>query len=117
MLGQIYTKSQNKIQDPAKLLRVIEIINKENWSLMGSDVKGKIYEGLLEKITITNEDGEIEKENLIYNRQDFRETTSNKQLNFLQHIKTLMKINEQAAAVLPDNVLFEGEAGEEIRNG
>jgi len=49
MLGQIYTKSQNKIQDPAKLLRVIEMINRENWSLMGSDVKGKIYEGLLEK--------------------------------------------------------------------
>ena len=244
MLGQIYTKSQNKIQDPAKLLRVIEMINRENWSLMGSDVKGKIYEGLLEKnaedtksgagqyftpraliramvacvrpkpektiidpacgtggfflaaydhiaaqplnkdqklflkkktffgneivantrrlclmnlylhnigeldsedfispndalvsdsgnrydyvltnppfgkkssITITNEDGEVEREDLSYNRQDFWETTSNKQLNFLQHIKTLLKINGQAAVVLPDNVLFEGGAGEEIR--
>ncbi|MBR4585052.1 MAG: N-6 DNA methylase, partial [Bacteroidales bacterium] len=41
--------------------------------------------------------------------------TSNKQLNFLQHIKTLLKINGQAAVVLPDNVLFEGGAGEEIR--
>ena len=48
MLGQIFTKSQNKIQDPAKLLKVITMmIDKENWSLMGADVKGKIYEGLL----------------------------------------------------------------------
>jgi len=49
ILGQIFTKSQNKIQDPAKLLKVIDMINKENWSMMGADVKGKIYEGLLEK--------------------------------------------------------------------
>lgn len=49
MLGQIFTKSQNKIQDPAKLFRVIDMINKENWSMMGSDIKGKIYEGLLQK--------------------------------------------------------------------
>ena len=244
MLGQIYTKSQNKIQDPAKLARVIDMIDRENWSLMGSDVKGKIYEGLLEKnaedtksgagqyftpraliramvacvrpqpkktiidpacgtggfflaaydyiaalpldknqkqflkkktffgneivantrrlclmnlylhnigeldsedfispndalvadsgarydyvltnppfgkkssITITNDEGDIEREDLSYNRQDFWETTSNKQLNFLQHIKTLLKVNGQAAVVLPDNVLFEGGAGEEIR--
>ena len=50
-----------------------------------------------------------------YNRQDFWETTSNKQLNFLQHIKTMLKINGEAAVVLPDNVLFEGGAGEEVR--
>jgi type I restriction enzyme M protein len=49
MLGQIYTKSQNKIQDPSKLLKVIDLIDKENWNLMGADIKGKIYEGLLEK--------------------------------------------------------------------
>jgi len=49
ILGQIFTKSQNKIQDPAKLYRVIDMINAENWSLMGTDLKGKIYEGLLEK--------------------------------------------------------------------
>ena len=49
MLGQIFTKSQNKIQDPAKLSRVIDLINQEQWNLMGADVKGKIYEGLLEK--------------------------------------------------------------------
>lgn len=245
MLGQIFTKSQNKIQDPAKLLKVINLIDKEDWSLMGADIKGKIYEGLLEKnaedtksgagqyftpraliktivacvqpkpmksisdpacgtggfflaaydwiaannkldreekaflknntfhgneivantrrmclmnmylhnigeidgesflspadalvsddgsrydyvlanppfgkkssMTITNEEGEIEKEDLSYNRQDFWETTSNKQLNFLQHIKTQLKITGEAAVVLPDNILFEGGAGEEVR--
>ncbi len=245
MLGQIFTKSQNKIQDPAKLLKVINLIDKEQWSMMGADIKGKIYEGLLEKnaedtksgagqyftpraliktmvacvqpkplktiadpacgtggfflaaydwivannqldreekeflknktfhgneivantrrmclmnmylhnigeidgdsfissndalvsdngnrydyvlanppfgkkssMTITNEEGEIEKEDLSYNRQDFWETTSNKQLNFLQHIKTQLKITGEAAVVLPDNVLFEGGAGEEVR--
>lgn len=245
ILGQIFTKSQNKIQDPAKLLKVIDMINREDWSLMGSDIKGKIYEGLLQKnaedtksgagqyftprplirtmvdciqpkpmktisdpacgtggfflaaydyivanhkldreekdflkngtfhgneivantrrmclmnmflhnigeidgssyinandaliaddgsrfdyvlanppfgkkssMTITNEQGDIQKEDLSYNRQDFWETTSNKQLNFLQHIKTQLKITGEAAVVLPDNVLFEGGAGEEVR--
>jgi len=42
-------------------------------------------------------------------------TTSNKQLNFLQHVKTLLKINGRAAIVVPDNVLFEGGAGETFR--
>lgn len=245
MLGQIFIKSQNKIQDPAKLLKVIDLINKEDWNMMGADIKGKIYEGLLEKnaedtksgagqyftpraliktmvacvqptpnktiadpacgtggfflavydwitqnhaldrdekdflkndtfhgneivantrrmclmnmylhnigeidgdsfissndalisddgnrydyvlanppfgkkssMTITSEDGETKNEDLNYNRQDFWETTSNKQLNFLQHIKTLLKVTGEAAVVLPDNVLFEGGAGEEIR--
>lgn len=247
MLGQIFTKSQNKIQDPSKLLKVIDLIDKENWNMMGVDIKGKIYEGLLEKnamdssgssgagqyftprsliktivavvqpqplktiadpscgsggfflaaydwivenneldqeekaflknstfygneivantrrmclmnmylhnigeidgdssiqstdaliseskkrfdyilanppfgkkstMTITNEQGEVEKQDMSYNRQDFWETTSNKQLNFLQHIKTMLKVNGEAAVVLPDNVLFEGGAGEEIR--
>lgn len=244
-LGQIFTKSQNKIQDPAKLYKVIEMVDKEKWSMMGADLKGKIYEGLLEKnaedtksgagqyftpraliqamvacvqpspqktiidpacgtggfflasydyiishneldrdqkeflktktffgneivantrrmclmnmflhnigeidgetfissadalvadegkrydyvlanppfgkkssLTITNEEGEQEKEDLVYNRQDFWVTTSNKQLNFLQHIKTLLKESGVAAVVLPDNVLFEGGAGETVR--
>jgi type I restriction enzyme M protein len=48
-LGQIFTKSQNKIQDPAKLYKLIDMVDKQNWSMFGSDVKGKIYEGLLEK--------------------------------------------------------------------
>ena len=49
ILGQIFIKSQNKIQDPSKLLKVIDMIDKEEWNLMGTDIKGKIYEGLLEK--------------------------------------------------------------------
>ena len=49
MLGQIFFKSQNKIQDPAKLYKLIDMIDREQWSTMGADVKGKIYEGLLEK--------------------------------------------------------------------
>lgn len=245
ILGQIFTKSQNKIQDPSKLARVINMIDQEQWSMMGADVKGKIYEGLLKKnaedtksgagqyftpraliqtmvrcvqpkplktiadpacgtggfflaaydyitenhlldreekeflknetfhgneivantrrlclmnmylhnigeidgntnispndalvaddgnrydyvltnppfgkkstYTVTNEAGEVEKEDLSYNRQDFWETTSNKQLNFLQHIKSMLKATGTAAVVLPDNVLFEGGAGEEVR--
>ncbi len=245
ILGQIFTKSQNKIQEPQRLYSVIDMIDKQNWSMFGADLKGKIYEGLLEKnaedtksgagqyftpraliqamvecvrpkpsktiidpscgtggfflasydfivannnldrdekeflknqtfygneivantrrmalmnmflhnigeidgesfispndaliaddgkrynyvlanppfgkkssMTFTNAEGEQEKEELVYNRQDFFATTSNKQLNFLQHIKTLLKTNGEAAVVLPDNVLFEGGAGEEVR--
>ncbi|MEO1432559.1 MAG: N-6 DNA methylase [Cyanobacteria bacterium J06633_8] len=48
-------------------------------------------------------------------RDDFWATTSNKQLNFLQHVKTFLAINGKAAVVIPDNVLFEGGAGETIR--
>jgi type I restriction enzyme M protein len=49
ILGQIFTKSQNKIQDPSKLFKLIDMIDKEKWSSMGADIKGTIYEGLLEK--------------------------------------------------------------------
>jgi type I restriction enzyme M protein len=245
ILGQIFTKSQNKIQDPAKLYKLIALINAENWVMMGVKDKGDIYEGLLEKnaedtksgagqyftpralikcmveclrpepmktiadpscgtggfflaaydwltehreldkdqkkflkyktffgneivpgtrrlalmnlflhnigdidsdnfispndsliaapetrydyvlanppfgkkssMTFTNEEGEQEKEDLTYNRQDFWVTTSNKQLNFVQHIKSMLKTTGQAAVVLPDNVLFEGGAGETVR--
>ena len=58
---------------------------------------------------------EQEEEDLVYNRQDFWTTSSNKQLNFLQHINTLLKATGKAAVVVPDNVLFEGGAGETIR--
>ncbi len=49
MLGQIFTKAQNKIQDPAKLYRLIDMISETDWVMLGADVKGDIYEGLLEK--------------------------------------------------------------------
>jgi type I restriction enzyme M protein len=247
MLGQIFTKSQNKIQDPAKLFRLIDMIDGTEWVTMGADTKGDIYEGLLEKnaedtksgagqyftpralikamvdcvrpepgktiadpacgtggffltaydfitnqdnysldknqkaflkhktfagneivantrrlclmnmflhnigeidgesmlspndalvadegtrfdyvlanppfgkkssMSFTNEEGEQNREDLTYNRQDFWATTSNKQLNFVQHIRTMLKVTGQAAVVVPDNVLFEGGAGETIR--
>ena len=66
-------------------------------------------------MTFTNEEGDVEKEELVYNRQDFWATSSNKQLNFLQHVRTLMKQHGRCAIVVPDNVLFEGGAGETIR--
>jgi type I restriction enzyme M protein len=71
--------------------------------------------GKKSSMTITNEEGEEDKEALTYQRQDFWETTSNKQLNFLQHIVSMLKVDGKAAVVLPDNVLFEGGAGEKIR--
>ena len=66
-------------------------------------------------IAIVNEEGDLEKEDQAYERQDFWTTTKNKQLNFLQHVKTLLKINGRCAIVVPDNVLFEGGAGETVR--
>lgn len=247
MLGQIFTKAQNKIQDPAKLARLIAMVDSTQWTVMDADVKGDIYEGLLERnaedtksgagqyftpraliramvecvrpepkktiadpacgtggfflaaydfitnpnnykldkaqkaflkhqtfygneivantrrmclmnmflhnigeidgeslvspndalvtqspqnfdyvlanppfgkkssMSFTNEEGEQETDELTYNRQDFWATTSNKQLNFVQHIRTMLKTTGKAAVVVPDNVLFEGGAGETIR--
>ena len=66
-------------------------------------------------LTFTNEEGEQEEEDLVYNRTDFWTTSSNKQLNFVQHINTLLKSTGKAAVVVPDNVLFEGGAGEIVR--
>ena len=247
MLGQIFTKAQNKIQDPAKLYRLICMVDETEWVVMEADIKGDIYENLLEKnaedtksgagqyftpralikamvecirpepgktiadpacgtggfflaaydfiinsnktqidksqkaflkretfygneivantrrlclmnmflhnigeidgdtpvspndaliadsgqrfdyvlanppfgkkssMSFTNDEGEQERDDLTYNRQDFWATTSNKQLNFVQHIRTMLKTTGRAAVVVPDNVLFEGGAGEIIR--
>jgi type I restriction enzyme M protein len=65
--------------------------------------------------TIVGEEGQVSKERDIVERDDFWATTSNKQLNFVQHVKTLLKQNGRAAVVVPDNVLFEGGAGETVR--
>ncbi len=247
LLGLIFGKAQNKFQDPAKLRRlIVDLIDKENWSVMSADVKGDAYEGLLEKnaqdtksgagqyftprplikaivdcmapkpketicdpacgtggfllashdyiihnfptmtkdekkflkedalrgwelvhntarlcamnmmlhgigtnggklplivsdslasdpgdrfdmvltnppfgkkssTTIIGADGKPYKEKETIEREDFWATTSNKQLNFVQHVKTLLKQHGRAAIVVPDNVLFEGGAGETVR--
>ena len=245
LLGVIFRKSQNRIQTPANLQRLIHLINDENWSGMTADIKGTIYEGLLQKnaedtksgagqyftprplikamvavmrpepmqticdpacgtggfflaahdyisenygstltreqkeflrfktfagtdivdnvvrlcvmnlylhgiggtespittddslmsdtsdrydivltnppfgnrssITIATNGGKRNNTSLTYERDDFWATTSNKQFNFLQHIKTILKTDGRAAVVLPDNVLFERGAGETIR--
>ncbi len=245
MIGEIFFKSKNEIQDPAKLYKLIQMINDEKWVVLGADVKGDIYEGLLEKnaedtksgagqyftpralikamvecikpepnkmiadpacgtggfflasydfisnnykldkeqkeylkfktfrgwdivsdaarlclmnlylhnigdlnseppieridsllaapkdkfdyvltnppfgkkssIKVTNADGTQKSESLTYERQDFWTTTSNKQLNFVQHVRSMLKADGKAAVVIPDNVLFEGGAGETVR--
>jgi type I restriction enzyme M protein len=71
--------------------------------------------GRKSSMSFTNEEGEQDSEDLTYNRQDFWATTSNKQLNFVQHIRTMLKSTGRAAVVVPDNVLFEGGAGETVR--
>lgn len=244
LIGTIFRKSQNKLSDPAKLKRVVSLIDSEGpWIGLDVDVKGEIYEGLLErnasevrsgagqyftprpvidaivkcvdprigetvcdpacgtggflltafehmkgqsqdrdklrklrhgalhgvdivdevvrlcamnlylhgvgngdspvvqgdalaadpgeryKVVLTNppfgkkssyqvvgEDGSVSTERETYERDDFKFTTSNKQLNFLQHIMTILDTHGRAGVVLPDNVLFEaGRAGEGIR--
>jgi type I restriction enzyme M protein len=64
---------------------------------------------------VINAEGDTETESMSYLREDFWATTSNKQLNFLQHVRSLLEINGRAAIVVPDNVLFEGGAGETVR--
>jgi len=65
--------------------------------------------------TIVTEEGETAKQSLVIVRDDFWAKTGNKQLNFLQHVRSILKVTGRAAIVLPDNVLFEGGAGEIIR--
>ena len=71
--------------------------------------------GKKSSVTIVNEEGDQEREALTIAREDFWATTSNKQLNFLQLVRSILKIDGRAAIVVPDNVLFEGGAGETIR--
>ena len=137
--GLVFRKAQNKIQDPAKLKRLIsDLLDKERWMILSADIKGDAYEGWLERnaratksgagsyftnppfgrqssIKVNGEEGDVGREAITDERDDFWATTSNKQLNVLQHIKSLLTINGRAAVVIPDNVLFEGSTGEVIR--
>jgi type I restriction enzyme M protein len=71
--------------------------------------------GKKSSVTMTNDEGQAQRSTLSIHRDDFWATTANKQLNFVQHIVSILKTNGRAAVVLPDNVLFEGGAGETIR--
>jgi len=71
--------------------------------------------GRKSSILVVGEDGDTDRESITYEREDFWATTTNKQLNFVQHVKSLLKMHGRAAVVVPDNVLFEGGAGETIR--
>jgi type I restriction enzyme M protein len=71
--------------------------------------------GKKNSVTYVTDEGEIRRESPMVVRDDFWTSTSNKQLNFVQHVKTLLEINGKAAVVVPDNVLFEGGAGETVR--
>ncbi|MGV0625300.1 type I restriction-modification system subunit M [Mycolicibacter minnesotensis] len=71
--------------------------------------------GRKSSVTVVGADGRAEREDIAYSRPDFWVTTTNKQLNFVQHIATGLKIDGRAAVVVPDNVLFEGGAGETVR--
>ena len=71
--------------------------------------------GKKSSFTVVNEAGEQSKQSQTYNRPDFWTTSSNKQLNFVQHVRSLLRIHGRAAVVVPDNVLFEGGAGETVR--
>ena len=71
--------------------------------------------GRKSSVQTINDEGEVGREALTVVRDDFWASTSNKQLNFLQHVNTMLAIPGRAAVVVPDNVLFEGGAGETIR--
>lgn len=85
------------------------------WSREYSMILANPPFGKKQNLLFVNEEGDTEKEDQVIVREDFWTSTSNKQLNFVQHIYSLLKINGRAAVVLPDNVLFEGGAGEKVR--
>jgi type I restriction enzyme M protein len=71
--------------------------------------------GKKSSILVVTDEGDTERERIVYERDDFWASTTNKQLNFLQHCRSLLKMHGRCAIVVPDNVLFEGGAGETIR--
>ncbi len=84
---------------------------RDNWSVVLSNPPF----GRKSSVTMIGADGREAREDREIARTDFVATTANKQLNFVQHIMTILDTNGRAAVVLPDNVLFEGGAGETIR--
>jgi type I restriction enzyme M protein len=85
------------------------------WSKEYSMILANPPFGKSQSLLFVNEEGDMDKDEQTIYREDFWTSTSNKQLNFVQHMFSLLKINGRAAVVLPDNVLFEGGAGEKVR--
>ncbi len=71
--------------------------------------------GKKSSITVVSDGRKRDKNDISYARDDFWATTSNKQLNFVQHVYAMLDEGGKAAMVVPDNVLFEAGAGERIR--
>ncbi|MBE0410924.1 MAG: N-6 DNA methylase, partial [Anaerolineales bacterium] len=71
--------------------------------------------GKKSSVTFVTEQGEVRRESQTIVRDDFWTSTSNKQLNCVQHVRSILKQHGRAAIVVPDNVLFEGGAGEIVR--
>lgn len=71
--------------------------------------------GKKSSVTYVTEDGDLRREAQTIVRGDFWSSTSNKQLNFVQHVRSILEIHGRAAVVVPDNVFFEGGAGEVVR--
>jgi type I restriction enzyme M protein len=72
--------------------------------------------GRKSSVLVISEEGHEGRDDLRIERPDFWASTSNKQLNFVQHVYTMLDMNGRAAVVVPDNVLFEGGAGETVRS-
>jgi len=85
------------------------------WSKEYSMILANPPFGKSQAVEFVTEEGDTEKEDATIVREDFWTSTSNKQLNFVQHMFSLLKVDGRAAVVLPDNVLFEGGAGEKVR--
>jgi type I restriction enzyme M protein len=71
--------------------------------------------GKKSSVTFVTDEGEVRRESQNIVRDDFWTSTSNKQLNFVQHVRSILQQHGRAAIVVPDNVLFEGGAGEVVR--
>ncbi len=71
--------------------------------------------GKKSSVTFVTDEGDVRRESQNIVRDDFWTSTSNKQLNFVQHVRSILQQHGRAAVVVPDNVLFEGGAGEVVR--
>jgi type I restriction enzyme M protein len=100
-------------EDESPIIRADALLSKpdRNWDYVLTNPPF----GRKQSFKVFTDEGDVESEREDYQRPDFRVTTSNKQLNFLQHVMTILAEKGTAAIVLPDNVLFEAGAGERIR--